>query len=116
MSGRRRVPLVEILYFDGCPNYERALRTAERIAAELGLDPEIRLVDVPDLETAEKLRFPGSPTVRVGGRDVEPGSEERGGHTLACRVYRTPGGLAGEPSEVWVRAALLRESGETERR
>lgn len=60
-----RKPLVEVLYFDGCPNHEGALALVEEVAAELGIDPEVRLVDVPDPDAAEHLRFLGSPTVRV---------------------------------------------------
>jgi hypothetical protein len=68
-------------------------------------------INVTDHETAEKLRFPGSPTVRVGERDVEPGKEEPSDYTLACRLYRTADGLRGLPTEGWVRKALLREAG-----
>lgn len=109
MSGRSRNPLVEILYFDRCPNYDGAVRTVERIASELGLDPDIRHVNVVDAETAERMRFLGSPTIRVAGHDVEPGSEIRSEYVLACRIYRTEGGAAGQPPEEWVRDALLRE-------
>ncbi len=48
--------LVEILYFDGCPNYLGARELVERLAAEIGADPEIRMVEVPDVETAEADR------------------------------------------------------------
>ena len=102
-------PLVEILYFDGCPNHEGARELVERVAGELGLDPEIRLVDVPDPEAAARLRFLGSPTIRVGGHDVEPGVQERNDFALSCRVFRTEHGFAGQPDERWVREALLRE-------
>ncbi|MGH2921478.1 MAG: DF family (seleno)protein [Gaiellaceae bacterium] len=109
---RKRSPLVEILYFDGCPNHEGARALVERVAAELELAPEIRLVNVPDPETAERLRFPGSPTVRVGGRDVEPAGETRSRYMLACRIYRIERGTAAQPPEAWVRDALLREAGD----
>jgi len=109
MSGQYRNPLVEILYFDRCPNYEGAVRTVERIASELGLDPDIRHVNVADPETAERMRFLGSPTIRVAGRDVEPDSDTRSEYVLACRIYRTERGTAGQPPEAWVRDALLRE-------
>jgi hypothetical protein len=104
-------PLVEVLYFDGCPNYNDAVALVERLATELGLEPEIRIVNVPDPEAAERLCFLGSPTVRVGGRDVEPGAEERVDFALSCRVFRTDRGFAGQPDERWVREALLREAG-----
>ena len=77
---------VEILYFDGCPNHEPARALVERVAAE--------------------LRFLGSPTVRVDGRDVEPGAAARHEFVLSCRVYRTEQGLAGQPDEAWIREAL----------
>jgi hypothetical protein len=107
-AGRR--PLVEILYFDGCPNHEGALALVEKIASELGIDPELRLVNVPDPEVAERLRFLGSPTIRVGGRDVEPGAEERRDFVLSCRVFQTEQGFAGQPDEAWIQEALVREA------
>ena len=103
-------PLVEILYFDGCPNHEAAQELVERISSELGLEPELRLVNVPDEEAARRLRFLGSPTVRVGGRDVDPHADERDDYVLSCRVYRTESGFAGQPDERWIRAALEREA------
>ena len=60
----------------------------------------------PDAETAEKLRFLGSPTVRIAGQDVEPDAEARTDFVLSCRLYRTEAGLGGQPEERWVRAAL----------
>lgn len=103
-------PLVEILYFDGCPNHEAARALVERVSSELGLEPELRLVNVPDEEAAQRLRFLGSPTVLVGGRDVDPEAGEREEYVLSCRVYRTEGGFAGQPDERWIRAALEREA------
>jgi hypothetical protein len=99
-------PLVEILYFDGCPNYAETPALVERIAGELGIDAEIRLVDVPDPEAAERLRFLGSPTVRVGGVEVEPRADKRHDYVQACRVYRTDAGFSGQPQESWIRDAL----------
>jgi len=99
-------PRVEILYFDGCPNHELARALVERVAAELHLDPSIDLVAVVDPDAAAELRFLGSPTIRVDGRDVEPGAEERHEFVLSCRMYRTGQGLAGQPDQAWIREAL----------
>ena len=104
-------PVVEILSFDGCPNHHPALALVERIGRELGIEPEIRLVNVPDQEAAERLRFLGSPTVRIGGRDVEPGAEGRTDFGLSCRLFRTERGVAGQPDACWIQDALLRETG-----
>jgi hypothetical protein len=101
-----RRPRVEILYFDGCPNHEAARALVERVAAELQVEPEIDLVDVPDVAAAARLRFLGSPTVRVDSRDVEPGADARDDFVFGCRVYRSERGLSGQPEIAWVREAL----------
>lgn len=110
MSARRR-PLVEILYFDGCPNHEPAVALVERIDRELGAGAEVRLVNVPDHEAANRLRFLGSPTVRVDGVDVDPLTKQRDDYALSCRIFTTDHGPAGQPEERWVRDALARAVG-----
>jgi hypothetical protein len=97
---------VELLYFDGCRNYERTHALVERVAAELELASTIDLVEVDDPDAAVAHRFLGSPTVRVDGRDVEPGADERHEFVLACRVYQTDAGPVGAPKEEWVRDTL----------
>jgi hypothetical protein len=62
--------------------------------------------DLLEGQVQVELRFLGSPTIRVDGRDVEPGAEERQEFVLSCRVYRTERGLAGQPDEAWIREAL----------
>ena len=98
--------LVEILYFDDCPNWPPVATAVDRLARELEVAADIRLVRVPSEDEALRLRFLGSPTVRVDGCDIEPGAEERRDFALACRVYRTDEGLAGVPPVGWIRAAL----------
>jgi hypothetical protein len=99
-------PKVELLYFEGCPQWQQTRGLVERVASELQVDVDLRPVEVADPETAVKLRFLGSPTVRVDGRDVEPGAEDRRGYVFACRVYRSEAGVSGQPDERWLRAAL----------
>jgi hypothetical protein len=97
---------VEILYFDGCPNHAGAIGLVDRVANELGIEPELSLVNVQDEEAAHRLRFLGSPTIRVNGRDIDPGSEGRSDYGLSCRVFRTAEGIAGQPDERWLCRAL----------
>ncbi|HEU5372999.1 MAG TPA: hypothetical protein VFU51_11485 [Gaiellaceae bacterium] len=97
---------VELLYFDGCPNHRAARELVERLAAVTGTELDLRLVEVGSAGAAERLRFLGSPSVRVNGRDVEPGADARESFVLACRVYRTESGFSGLPSEGWVSDAL----------
>ena len=110
MSQPRR-PLVEILYFDGCPNHEPALALVERVDRELGTDAEVRLVHVVDQRTAQRLRFLGSPTIRVDGIDIDPQTEQRTDYALSCRVFTTEHGPAGQPDERWIRDALTNAAG-----
>ena len=105
-----RQPRVELLSFAGCPNVEPTRSLVERVAAELRVTPTIELIDVSDESAAAALRFLGSPTVRVDGRDVEPGADERRDFAVACRVYRTQEGLVGQPAEAWIRHALARSA------
>ena len=50
-----------------------------------------RVPIVTTTEEAEELAFPGSPTIRVDGRDVDPaGAGSR--PALTCRIYHLPDG------------------------
>jgi hypothetical protein len=112
-QGPARRPVIEVLYVEGCPNYRGALALVEGVRAELGIDAELRTTLISDQVAADQARFPGSPTVRVDDRDVEPGSEPSAEYTLACRLYRLEHRFAGQPEERWVREALLRAAGRT---
>ena len=110
-QGPARRPVIDVLYVEGCPNYRGALALVKRVRAELGIDAELRTTLISEQVAAEQARFPGSPTVRVDGLDVEPGSEPPAEYTLACRLYRLEHRFAGQPDERWVRQALLRAAG-----
>lgn len=99
-------PMVEVLYFDGCPNHERLLEHLPALLEGAGVDAELVLTEVPDDERAQAMRFLGSPTVRVNGLDIEPGSEQRTDFGLKCRIYRGPEGLSGIPTDQWLLHAL----------
>lgn len=98
--------LVEILYFEGCPNVVAARELVERVVAEAGVKVDVRMVEVARAEDADRMRFLGSPTIRVDGHDVEPGADRREQFQYACRIYRTEAGFAGQPTLEWVRAAI----------
>ena len=96
---------IELLFFHGCPGHERLLPRLRALAERRGTEVVLRAVDTP--ADAERVRFLGSPTVRVNGRDVDPGAHERTDFGLKCRLYRSPdGGQSPVPPESWIRAAL----------
>lgn len=96
---------VEILYFDGCPSYGLAEKTVRELLEEQGIEADVELVAANTDEEAERLQFPGSPTIRVDGRDLFPVPESEGWR-LGCRVYATPEGLRGAPTADMIREAL----------
>lgn len=97
---------VELLYFDGCPNHEALLPGLRELLTHAGVRGEIELRRIAGDEQAQRERFLGSPTVRVNGRDVEPGAEQRTDYGMKCRLYRTAAGLAGQPPGEWLQAAV----------
>ena len=102
------MPLVELLYFDGCPNYTDYLPRLRALLAASGIPGDVTLRRVDSEEAAVAQRFLGSPTVRVNGQDVEPDANTHNEYGLQCRLYRTAEGWAGHPADEWVRDALAR--------
>ena len=102
---QHRTVEVELLYFDGCPNYEQYLPHLRQLVSGAA---EVRLRPVETEATALAERFLGSPTVRVNGLDVEGDAASRTEYGLQCRLYRTAGGWSGAPPDDWVLAALQR--------
>jgi hypothetical protein len=96
---------VEVLYFDGCPTYVIAEKILKEVLADEGMEAEVKLIAVNTDEEARKLRFPGSPTIRVDERDLFP-ALEREDWRLGCRVYATREGMKGSPTAEMLREAL----------
>jgi hypothetical protein len=99
-------PLVEILAFPGCPNRPGAIALAEGVCAELASTAEIKVRDISNQRAADQARSLGSPTIRVDGRDVEPGAEQCVEYLHTCRLYQGQHSLRGLPEEAWLRQAL----------
>lgn len=97
---------VEVFAFAGCPNAQPTVELIERVILELDANAELVRIEVENADEAEAMRFLGSPSVHVDGRDIEPGASERTDFAFACRVYSTGNGFSGQPSEDWIRAAL----------
>ena len=97
---------IEFLWFDGCPSYELARELLESVLRERDLDVDVEFVNASQSEVAEERRFPGSPTIRIDGKDVEPGFIDPGSYTPRCRLYLTALGLKGTPERRWIEEAL----------
>lgn len=97
---------VEILYFDGCPHYAEVEQSVRTLLEREGVVADVELRCVVDEEDALTARFLGSPSVRVDGRDIEPGAESREDFGMKCRLYRTADGLQPVPPAAWIADAL----------
>lgn len=98
---------IELLWFQGCPNHEAAEEMVRSVLARHRVPAEIARVEVPDLETGNRVTFSGSPTIRVNGIDVEPGWAPCEDCTPRCRLYFTSRGFSGLPEREWIESAVL---------
>ena len=97
---------IEVRYFEGCPNQERLIARLEPLLGRESITAEVVMREIHDADEAERERFPGSPSVRVDGHDIDPGAAERTDYGMKCRVYRTADGLGGLPPDEWLLRAL----------
>jgi hypothetical protein len=97
---------IEFLYWEGCPSHPEARALLEEVLQSRGLDAHVAVREVRTQEEAEQLAFPGSPTIRVDGRDVDPaGANNR--PALNCRIYSLPDGrVSPVPTREQLEAAL----------
>lgn len=97
---------VEVFYFSGCPNHKPAVeRVNEALRAE-GMSGEIVEIEVVDPETAQRVKFLGSPSIRVDGLDIEPEASSAKEFGLMCRTYAVNGRREGLPSSDMLRRAI----------
>jgi hypothetical protein len=104
-------PHVQLLYLPDCPNYEPTRELIEQTSSELGIEFDLQLIAIDDEESAHRLRFLGSPTVRIDGDDIEPDARNRTDVAVSCRIYRTKRGTRGYPDRDLLLTALRRRDG-----
>ncbi|MGA7650852.1 MAG: DUF2703 domain-containing protein, partial [Terracidiphilus sp.] len=88
---------LEFLYLAGCPNHEATVELVQRVLGAEGMAVEVRQTLICNHEEANAHGFPGSPTVRVNGRDIEKLAAARLGVGFACRTYFVDGRAQGVP-------------------
>ena len=97
---------IDFLFWRDCPSHPEARELLRDVLQERGVDAEIVEREVLTQEEAEELAFPGSPTIRIDGRDVDPaGAGSR--PALTCRIYHLPDGrVSPVPSREQLEEAL----------
>lgn len=92
---------IEVLYIPGCPHHQPTVMRVRNVLASESLADGVCEVSVKTEAEAQSLWLPGSPTVRVNGRDIEP--TRTVAPILACRLYANGTGV---PPEDMLRAAI----------
>ena len=82
---------IDFLFWRECPSHPEARALLREVIEERGVEADVVEREVLTQDEAQELAFPGSPTIRVDGRDVDP---EGAGATpsLTCRIYHLPDG------------------------
>ena len=93
--------LIQVLCVPECRNCEPAIERVRQVLGSEGVDARVEKILVAEEAAARCLHFPGSPTVRVDGVDVESSGQAAFG--LVCRLYADGCGL---PSEEALRRAI----------
>jgi hypothetical protein len=97
---------VEVLYVAECPSHPAAVKSVKDILAAEGVAAEIHEVLIRDQGMASELRFCGSPTIRINGRDVAGEFQRTQSFALSCRLY-PESKQVGLPSADMIRRAVL---------
>jgi len=75
---KNRPPItIECLFAPGCDARNDTLALVDKVTGELGLSVNVQEGVVSTPEEALAVRFLGSPSIRVNGRDIEAGADER---------------------------------------
>jgi hypothetical protein len=112
---------VELLYVPGCPHRNAAFDLVRdvlhSVLEQAGLGVKFTETCISDYEEALRHSFPGSPTLRVNGRDIEDVPAHQLAVGFACRTYLVNGSSYGVPPRKWLEhavhmASVPRENGQ----
>ena len=82
----------------------KAYELIEQIINENNVDAKIEVVLVTKDTDARKVKFRGSPTILIDGKDIDLGSKESFG--FGCRLYNTKKGLQPYPTKEMIKKAV----------
>ena len=100
MEIKQNINLVELLFFDDCPSWKIALKNIKEALSQLEISINVSLIHINSYSDAQKHAFPGSPTIRVNGKDIFPVNHTN--YALGCRMYQTKEGYKGYPTAAMI--------------
>ncbi|MHA1790648.1 MAG: DF family (seleno)protein [Candidatus Helarchaeota archaeon] len=96
---------IRFLYFEGCPNQEKALNLLREVIKSKGIDENIEIIDVKSENETKRYKFLGSPSIQINRKDIE--KERRNDQPLfGCRVYFYNGKYQGVPPKKLIEKAI----------
>lgn len=101
---------IDVLYFDGCPNHTPTVQRVKQVLSRLGIGAEVNEVEVTQEDDSVALKFVGSPTVLIDGRDIDPTQRSGANYGFGCRTF----GGAGMPSIEMVEQAVQEAAGDND--
>ncbi len=99
---------IQVLYFTGCPNHGPTVERVRELVQQLGIDAQINEMEVTARDDPAALKFAGSPTVLVDGRDIEPAQRQSPAYAFGCRTYNGQG----VPPAAMIEPALREAAGQ----
>ena len=82
---------IDFLFWRECPSHPEARALLREVMEERNVEADLVEHEVLTQGEAEELAFPGSPTIRVDGRDIDPGGAGAR-PSLTCRIKHQPDG------------------------
>jgi len=103
---------IEVLYVAECPSHPAAVKLVKGVLAAEGVATEVYDVLVRDEGMASEIRFLGSPTIRINGRDVSEATQNVESFALSCRLYPGSEQVGLPPAEMIHRAVIEARQGD----
>ena len=98
---------IDFLFWRECPSHTETWERLQTVLRHEGLQAEVHRVEINTDEEAVQQDFPGSPTLRINGRDIDPEGARGQRASLSCRIYHDASGrVVPLPSEALIRKAI----------
>ena len=107
---------IDLLFMKGCPGYQQTKKFVEEIIKDKDIIAKINLIQIDNDRDARRLQFIGSPTVRVGGLDIETNRIQTKDYGLRNRLYYVEGQPSAYPSKSMIEGAILKLKTEKQNR
>lgn len=100
---------VDLFYTTDCEGRALAMDNLKTVLERMGIDVRVEAHSLITDEDARRFEVPGSPTVRINGKDVETGLKESQYNTLKCRTYKEGHKILNAPSKTVILRAINQE-------